>query len=493
MRAIQKSQFELGEVAIADIKIDARSRDDIPAILRGLQEMYRHKETREKLFEKLEQSLETKASRTTGRPGMELWRIFVLATLKQGLDCDFDRLQELANHHRTLRQMLGHSDWFDQSEYKMQTLVDNVSLLSPKVLAEISQLIVETGHEVVKKKPGDALRGRCDSVVIETDVHYPTDTNLLWDAMRTVIRQTGQACESYGVSGWRQYHYHSRQLKQRFRLTQKLRYSNSKDPDKQEQKRQQVHQAYCDYLSHAQSLCEKVEATLPMLAESGAVLEIETLKCYLAHAQRQIDQITRRVLLGETIPHEEKVFSLFEPHTRWLCKGKAGKPVELGVAVCVLEDQHQFILHHRIMWDETDDQVAVAMVKDTQARFGDLNQCSFDRGFHSPANRQALDELLEHNILPKKGRLSEADQAREYSEAFVKARRQHSAVESCINSLEHHGLERCRAYGKKGFERTVALSVVAYNLHRLGKLLQKRERARLAKQARREARLRLAA
>ena len=133
MRAIQKSQFELGEVAIADIKIDARSRDDIPAILRGLQEMYTNQEMREKLFEKLEQSLETKASPTTGRPGMELWRIFVLATLKQGLDCDFDRLQELANHHHTLRQMLGHSDWADQSEYKMQTLVDNVSLLSPKV------------------------------------------------------------------------------------------------------------------------------------------------------------------------------------------------------------------------------------------------------------------------------------------------------------------------------------------------------------------------
>lgn len=311
--------------------------------------------------------------------------------------------------------------------------------------------------------------------------------------MRLALRQTGRSCETYGVSGWRQYHYHTRQLKQRFRRTQKLRYSNSKDPEKQERKREQIHQAYREYLELAQTLVNRIEATLPALAQAGGALEAETLQPFLTHAKRQIDQITRRVLKGETIAHEEKVLSLFEPNTRWLCKGKAGVPVELGVAVCVLEDQHQFILHHRILWDETDDQVAVPLVQDTQARFSDLNQCSFDRGFHSPANRQALDELLDHNILPKKGRLAQADQHREYSEPFVQARRQHAAVESCLNALEHRGLDRCHAYGKTGFERTVALSVVAYNLHRLGAMLQKREKARLVKQARRKTRLPLAA
>lgn len=151
MRIVKRSQFELGEVPIGDIKIDPRSRDDIPAVLRGLQEMYVREDIRERLFELLEKSLVRKVSHRTGRPGMELWRIFVLASLKQGLDCDFDRLHDLANQHKTLRQMLGHSDWIDTTEYQMQTLVENVSLLSPQVLAEISQLIVETGHEVLKK------------------------------------------------------------------------------------------------------------------------------------------------------------------------------------------------------------------------------------------------------------------------------------------------------------------------------------------------------
>ncbi len=337
------------------------------------------------------------------------------------------------------------------------------------------------------------MRGRCDSFVVETDVHYPTDTHLLWDAMRVVLRDTGRACEHHGIGGWRQYQYHSRNLKQLFRRTQKLRLSNSKKPEQQAHKRQQVHQAYRDYLDPAEALLDKAEASVIELSACGALGEVITIEPFIAHARRQIDQIQRRVLQGQTIAHQEKVFSLFEPHTRWLCKGKAGVAVELGVAVCVLEDQHQFILHHRILWHETDDQVAVAMVKDTQARFPELRQCSFDRAFHSPANRQGLDELLDHNILPKKGRLSEADKAREYDDHFIQARRQHAGVESCINNLEQRGLNRCRAYGKGGFERHVALAIVATNIHRIGLLLQRKDKARLVRQARREARLPLAA
>jgi hypothetical protein len=329
--------------------------------------------------------------------------------------------------------------------------------------------------------------------VVETDVHYPTDTNLLWDALRVVLRETGRACEHYGVGGWRQWRYHSRCVKRLFRHTQRLRYSNSKKSAQQAYKRQQVHQAYRAYVDQAERLVDKAQAALGALAGAGALAEVATIEAFIVHARRQIAQIRRRVLQGQTIPHQEKVLSLFEPHTRWLCKGKAGVAVELGVAVCVLEDQHQFILHHRILWHETDEQVALAMVQHTQTRFPELRQCSFDRAFHSPANRQALDGLLDHNILPKKGRLSEADKTREYADHFVPARRQHAGVESCINNLEQRGLNRCRAYGKQGFERHVALAIVAANVHRIGLLLQRKDKARLARQARRDAPLPLAA
>ena len=97
---------------------------------------------------------------------------------------------------------------------------------------------------------------------------------------------------------------------------------------------------------------------------------------------------------------------------------------------------------------------------------------SFDRGFHSPANRARLDELLVDNVLPKKGRLSKADREREQGETFAAMRRQHPAVESAVNNLEHRGLDRVRSKGRKGFARTVALAVVALNVHRLGRVLR---------------------
>ena len=136
-------------------------------------------------------------------------------------------------------------------------------------------------------------------------------------------------------------------------------------------------------------------------------------------------------------------------------KGKAGVPVELGVKVCILEDQYQFILHHQVMQQKTDDQVAVSMVMEAQQRFANLNACSFAKGFHSPENQRALKDQLERVALPRKGKLSHTAQAAQQSAAFIKARRAHSAVESAINALEVHGLDMCPDHGIGGFKRYV--------------------------------------
>ena len=113
------------------------------------------------------------------------------------------------------------------------------------------------------------------------------------------------------------------------------------------------------------------------------------------HAVRQVNQVDRRLPKGETIPQNEKVFSIFEPHTRWISKGKAGRPEEFGVPVCIMEDQYKIIFHHEIMWDSSDVNVAVPMVEITKEMFPDFCAVSFDRGFHSPANRARFDKMLE--------------------------------------------------------------------------------------------------
>ena len=204
----------------------------------------------------------------------------------------------------------------------------------------------------------------------------------------------------------------------------------------------------------------------------------------MAHAERQIDQIRRRVIKGEKIPHEEKVFSVFEEHTEWISKGKAGVPVELGLRVCVLEDTMGFILHHQVMEKQTDDKVAVSIIEETQARFPRLRLCSFDKGFYTPQNREALQERLEKVVLPKKGKWSKKDRKIETEEEFVAARKRHSSVESAINALEVHGLDRCPDHGIEGFKRYIALAIVARNIQKLGAILQQRARETAQRKAR---------
>ena len=226
-------------------------------------------------------------------------------------------------------------------------------------------------------------------------MHYPTDISLLFDATRKVIELSARLSADQGLSDWRQHAYNVRHLKRHLRAAQSTKHRNAHNEAQKEKKDARVIEAHACCLGVAQGYLDNARETLAKSAVSGieslaAKIEIET---YMKHAERQIDQTRRRVILGEVIPHAEKVFSVFETHTEWISKGKAGVPVELGLRVCVMEDQHRFVLHHRVMEKQTDDQVAVAMVKETKQRFADLEACSFDKGFHSPAGTAGPSEV----------------------------------------------------------------------------------------------------
>ncbi len=464
-----------GVTPIPDIEIDVESRDEIPQILLGLQFIYSNLEFREELFKILESVIPPGTDRNNGRPGMELWKIFVIAVLRLNLNCDYDHLLELVNNHRVIRKMLCHAD-DDLTPYKLQTLKDNVALLTPEILDKINQITVEAGHRVFGEtdKP---LNARMDSFPVETDVHYPTDTNLLFDAMRVILTLLIRLCKLHKISGWKDGAEKIRRIKNLLRKLQKMRQSNSKDEKRREKRAQDIIDAHEAYLNLAKGILQQVLETLDTLSSLEGVTKAGLAKIveFIAHAERQMDQIERRVMKGETIPHEEKVFSLFEPHTEWIVKGKAGVQAELGLNVCIIEDNRGFILHHHVMEKETDDKVAVPMIKEAKARFPELRQCSFDKGFHSVSNQAELKNILDSVILPKKGKLSQEDKKTEHSENFINARHQHSAVESAINALEVHGLDRCPDHGIDRFKRYVALAVTARNLQRLGALLQKQE------------------
>jgi len=488
MRAVQNSQMQIGEVDISQIRFNPKSRDDIPRILKGLQYLYMDVALRSKIFQLLEEEIAPQVDKCNGRPGMTLWNILVCGVVRLDLNIDYDRVHELVNEHKTIREMLGHGA-FDRESYHYQTLKDNVGLLTPELLDKINQVVVSAGHVLVKKKEGEALRGRCDSFVVETDVHYPTDINLLFDAMRKLVELTARLCEGHSRSDWRQSPYNVRHLKRLMRTAQNKKRSKAQSQAQQDKNKALIIEAHQEYLDVAQRYLSKAQDTLALLEMRGLTSGLEVvckleIEGYMQHAVRQIDHTRRRVILGEIIPHAEKVFSIFEPHTEWISKGKAGVPVELGVKVCILEDQHRFILHHQVMAQKTDDQVTVSMVEEAKKRFANLNVCSFDKGFHSPENQLALKAQLEWVVLPRKGKLSQQAQAVEQSEEFIKARHQHSAVESAINALEVHGLDRCLDHGIDGFRRYVAMAVVARNIHRIGAILWQQEQKRAQRKRR---------
>ena len=476
MRQIENQQVQFGEMDIASIKIDIRSRDDIPKLLLGLQYIYTTKEIRDKVFNILKKAIPENVDFKNGRPGMNLWKILVLGSLRLNLNCDYDHVVELANNHKTLRELLGHGILDQNFTYKLQTTKDNISLLAPEILDEINQIVVKEGHKLIKKREQD-LRGKCDSFVAKTNVHYPTDINLLFDAIRKVICLTAVFCKQYGVPGWGKSAFNVKKIKKLFRHAQKMKYSTSKDPKKIEKQEKAVIEAHQAYLMVVEGFLERVNETFEILKNTCSVKDDQlwVIDKYIVHAYRQIDQTKRRVNSGETIPHDEKVFSVFEEHTEWISKGKAGVPVELGLRVCVMEDQYGFILHHKVMQQLTDDKVAVSMVRETQERFHELVSCSYDKGFHSPENQEELRKLLRFVVLPKKGKLSERDKQVENAEEFVSARKKHSAVESAINALGVHGLDICPDHGIEGFKRYVSLAVLGRNIQQLGTIIKKKK------------------
>ena len=152
MRETIKAQLTLGAVDIAEVQFDLRSRDEIPKLLLGLQYIYINSDIKAKVFTVLEDMIPCHIDSHTGRPGMELWKILVLGTLRLNCNWDYDKLQEMANNHLTLRQILGHGVVDQDYRYSLQTLRDNIRLFTVDILDRVSQIVVQTGHDLANKK-----------------------------------------------------------------------------------------------------------------------------------------------------------------------------------------------------------------------------------------------------------------------------------------------------------------------------------------------------
>jgi transposase, IS5 family len=403
--------------------------------------------------------------KATGRPGMDLWHILVLAAVRVGLDIDYDRLEDLANHHKLIRLMLGVDDIWNNVSYKYNTVRDNVSLIRDETLKRINVLVANYGRCLLNTGKGRKMQLKTDSYVFECNVHFPTDLNLAWDCIRKCIELTVNDKELYRLGNWRKYSYWLSDLKSKYRSCAAAVFSGGKNKEERVKKITGIFLAGCIRLS------EKIENTLVVGAANGIMrIDIDRFHHLL---KLHIDLINRRLLNGEKIPHGEKLFSVFEQHTEWISKGKKHPSVELGHKLLITTDENDLIIDYKVMINESDSEQVRELLERIERNYGadSIFSWSTDKGFSSKHNKEYSKKYIDHLCMPKKGKCNKLEAEEEHQKQFIKLRHKHSAVESNINCLEHHGLNRCPDKGINAYNRYAGIGVLAYNLHKIGNFL----------------------
>lgn len=465
---------------ITEVTLNLNCRDEIIPVLRALQHVYGKQPLRRELLALVGKDVNKTTSHKRGRRGMNYWEITVLAAARLGCNLDYDKLQDLAENHRKLRQIMGIGDWQDEEiDFDWRRIEGNVNKLRPETLQKINALIVGAGH-ALEPNAIESVRG--DTFVVETNIHYPTESSLIGDGLRKVVLLAAELAAENGVAGWRQ---HGHLLKKVRRLVHGIGRSaraKGRGVDRLEPGYRRLLELSKDVLARAclllQALAFSVSGTTRSLVEVKGAEAPATPEALLLHyvtlTEKVCDNARRRVLQGEALANEEKIFSIFEPHTELIKRGKPSNPIQFGHKVLVIEDAAGFVVDYGVVADGVLDQdLVIPVMKGLQKRFdGKIRSASFDRGFHTPENQRDLAEIVQTPCIASKGQEKGRQQQKAGTVAFRQARQHHPGVESAIGALQAgNGLKRCRDRSRRGYERYVGLGVLGRNLHTLGKLL----------------------
>jgi transposase, IS5 family len=470
-------QPSLDLVPITAVPLNTQCRDEMVPILAGLQAIYADPATRDGILDLVAKDVNPTASATRGRPGLLYWQILVLAAVRQGCNLNYDRLQNLAEEHNTLRRIMGIGTWEDdlppaERNLDWRRLRDNVCLVRPETLDPINTAVVQLGHRLVPDAP-EQVRG--DSFVVDTNIHYPTDAHVLVDGLRKITQLALALAVLLGLPGWRQGRHLQRRFKKQLRLINTACKSKKAGADA---RRRQAYQPLLKLarrvLRRARKLLAQARGTTALIPLDEGTARLKELEHYVDLTERVAENGRRRVVLGETVPNGEKIFSVFEPHTELVNRGKTPQAIQFGRRVLTIEDRAGFIVHYDVIErGQQDADIAEPMLQKAQQKCANrIKAASFDRGFHSPANQQKLAKVVASPCVPVRGHRQAERQQAEATEEFQQQRRWHPGVESLIHGLQAgNGLNRCRDRSEPGLKRYVGLAVLGRNLHVLGKVL----------------------
>ena len=314
-----------------------------------------------------------------------------------------------------------------------------------------------------EKISGDKLRA--DTTVYEANIHYPTDSSLLWDSYRTLVRLLRYIRKEYPGLGL-SYRFHDRKVKKLYSFISRNAGSRSKG------KQRKVKSTY-------RELIDAVRRVLEISGDvAGLLSDIEPyrkeLELFIPRVERVIDQARRRVFYGEMLSADEKIYSIFEEHTELLKRGKAGKPIEFGHKVLLGQTSEKFISQYQVLRRRREDKDLLDEVIESHVKtFGRKpGTIAADKGFYESMKKLAeLSEEIETVSICKKGRRNEEERERESSDAFMDGQRFRAGIEGTISVLKRaFKLFRCLFKGFKNYAASVGCAVFCHNLVLLTRL-----------------------
>jgi len=409
----------------------------------------------------------------TGRNGLapeQVLRSLILMRIK---NWDYRELRERISDGYTLRRFTG----FDSKPVPKHDAFNRAFIrLTPVTIEAINDLVVRAA---VKATLEDGSKLRVDTTVVQANVHHPTDSTLVWDSVRVITRLVLLMAKLIpgGVNGFR-----NRTRVARRRMQQIQRMTST-------QRRQQQVPKYRELIQVAQSVIDSARQVLDQTKDVQGVdlmtnLALKSLRQqidnYCTLGGRVVNQARRRVLFEEKVPNDEKLFSIFEPHTDIIKRGKTLTPVEFGHKVFLAESANGLISQYKILKGNPPDQLHVKMSLERHKQiFGcapDLY--STDRGFYDSSNIDACNSagVLQECIPQRGGTKSDLRAAHEKSPGFKKGQRFRAGIEGRISVLfRGRGMKRCLSEGLDRFEILVGSCVLANNLMRIAHLINTKQ------------------
>jgi len=464
------SRLVNSQISFADHQLQSLGIHLDPTLQRVVNFLQEHCSLVELVRQDLERGLKKP---NAGRHGITPEQTLRSLTLMRVKNWDYRELRERINDGYTLR---GFTLFDSHAVPKHDAFNRAFNRLTPATLAAINQTVVQAA---VKLGLEDGKQLRVDTTVVETNIHHPTDATLLWDTVRTITRLIEDLHGKLprGVKGFTN---RTRSARRRMQALQRMT---------ARQREQQQTPKYRELIRITEQVVQTAKHVIADAKRARSVDIItramidglcQQILSFCELGVRVVDQARRRVLQGETVPTEEKVYSIFEPHTDLIKRGKTLKPVEFGHKVFLAESSHGLITDYQVLdGNPVDaDHVQTSLDHHQEVFHQVPDSYAADRGFYSPENVEKCEAAGVRQVcIPQRGGQKTAEQeALERSLAFKKGQRFRAGIEGRISVLfRGRGMKRCLLKGRQRFEILVGAAVLANNLMRIADLLAKQK------------------